>query len=119
MAEETFLYDSEVPEKQSEDIKVAFFSLISDSRAEKRQNAFHSLSSNQDPDVQKLADVGQIIWEVSAGNRQPESLGEVTKAFLDMNMSSFSAQIMEAAGQTLLASASAREGADKIAVVKS
>lgn len=119
MAEETFLYDTEVPEKISEDLKVAFFSLISDSRAEKRQSAFQSLSSNPDPDVRKLAGLGQIIWEVSAGARPPESLGDVTKAFRDMTMSSFSAQIMEAAGQTLLASASIKEGADKITMLKS
>lgn len=93
----------------ADDIKSAFFFLLSDSREWKRNEAYELLASSVDSGDRLLAEAGKTISEVICKGADPKTLENAISVFGRLQMSDYWHAFMETAGDVLLTKALSEE----------
>ncbi len=92
----------EIEDKGTDDVKSAFFTLISDQRPDKRREAAAWLAASDDELVRKLAGPGVIIASAVNGEVAPKDLSQAVEPLDSLPATGFWKGFSETAGHVLL-----------------
>ncbi|MFH0884321.1 MAG: hypothetical protein V1861_01265 [Candidatus Micrarchaeota archaeon] len=79
-----------------------YYVLMSETRPERRDEAYRRLSGSNDEELKGLAESGKTVFEVMTGKAKPPALESVLKRFESMPLADIWSGFAEATGQVLL-----------------
>ncbi len=94
--------ETDAYERTADGIKRMFLDLVAEKRPGKRKDALDWLSSNGDPEVRKIGEIGLSISKVVTGEAQPGILDESLKNARTLPVTDYWQGFIETGGQVIV-----------------